>query len=175
MYQQKQLKKQVFNILDQNAKMLIENLNFSNRLILKELKNRFNRKVHPLNFVVSIANGITTFTLLGTSKNFPFNYFLENIILRNETNQLAGIRFEVNGKIYPSENYNVSASADYTPNSSDGLVASTTVSCYPFNLFIEKPFDLKIYGVNTHTATQKVYMTFLGYIINENEIKELKE
>lgn len=156
--------------LDDLKKLLSQN-NLLLENIFSQLSKEFNRTWYPIALTVDIPLSTANYTQIATKKEFPFSYLITSISLLAETNALAGLKLRINGKMYPELALSVDGSNDFVPNTTEGFRANATLTTiYDFNLFVDKPFYLEIFGVNTHTVAQSIYLIINGWIIDLKEV-----
>ena len=134
------------------------------------------KNYREISFAITITNGITVFTQIGKpAEAFNFEFILESIIIANNINGLA--------KLYPIfnkqsiEGFNVSGTTLYVKEGISGIQSPFPSNTTPIQYILRKElkagWNLDIYALNTHTASQIIYLTLIGYTplhIKENDI-----
>lgn len=136
--------------------------------------------------VVVIPLSTTTFTPINEVKEIDGKFEFEELIVLSETNNLAHVRLEIDSKVYPGMVYFADASNQYVQKNKDNYPSyfckNDAISKYPFRVKTNQKWKLRVLGINTHTADQKVYILLNGYrikkeknIVVANKITQLEE
>lgn len=148
-----------------NSNLLLENIFSAN---FKE----FERFWYPLKFHLTAPLSTSSITkLIDQQIDFSFSYYITSLSFYSQTNGLAGFGLEINGQFFPAQSYTITTSA---LNETKLYYSSmTTLQDIPFKLYVDKPFNLVCYAMNTHTSDQIIYLTINGYRVNLDQILKL--
>lgn len=133
--------------------------------------SKISKEWYPISIIIQIPLSTTEFTLINNnSKDFPFAYLFHSLELRSETNNLAKIKIKINGLAFPLQAYLIDATSNFSQTTHESYYSLNTESkIFPFKYESVKPMKIEILGLNTHTANQKVYITFNGWKLAEKE------
>jgi hypothetical protein len=158
------------NVLVKNGNL--ERLLKQNNLLLENLfasmNKDYERNFYPMKFHITALASKSALEPAGTVINFPFSYFIKTIEIRSETNKLAGIALEINKELFPSQGFLLT-----TVNADSKLwydSVETETKSYKLNKFVDKPFDLQIHYVNTHTSNQTIYLLINGFRVSLDDL-----
>ena len=118
--------------------------------------------------ITALINANTTsWKRLAThTTSFSFDYCLESIIIANEANGLAKIVPVFNGE-FPLTYY-INHQTSYKSVGINDVLnpfpSSTAPKNYKLKRNLKAGWVLDFLGFNSHTSSQKVYITLLGYI-----------
>jgi hypothetical protein len=163
--------------------MSFENVIVKNTNINRELRHQtdilenvfranykeFERLWYPISFDITAVASKTALEQVGIKHSFPFSYLAKAIAVLNQTNSLAGVAIEINGQLHPAEGFTVATTTSTATKNAVYRGNATVASVYPFEKFINRPFELQLHYINTHGSNQTVYLALLGYRIPEQQ------
>lgn len=138
------------------------------RSVIKQLIEK------TIKITIEIPASTSKLTLVNNNrKQFDFPFELKKIHIRTETDAKASVRIAFNESQYiPSEAYLIDATNNFNATNAEGLYATNDrLTTYSAKKSLKKGWNLKVYGKNTHTSNQKVYIFLNGFEINTKPIK----
>lgn len=129
-----------------------------------------------LDFTIGIEGNKTPYNLKDNKIRFPHDFYISQIELFSETNDLAGFLLNIGGIMYPSKSYYLDKNTTLVQKGISeymvGFKATTTLRRYAdLNIQIRKGDLLKFYVYNAHSLAQKIYVNLIGYRIYKRVLK----